>query len=59
VPRQKPIKSPCEPKPSPTVEVGSKNAQEIPILSNELELLDGHLDEVIAYVVKNGRINGE
>ena len=32
---------------------------EIPIQPSELELLGGHLDEVIAYVVKKDKIDGE
>jgi len=59
VPQPRPNKPSTTIKPDSIVEVRSKNVGEIPILSNELELLDGHLDEVIAYVVKNGRIDGE
>lgn len=29
---------------------------EIPILAEELDLLDGVLDEVIAHVIKNGKL---
>ena len=32
---------------------------EVPILSQELDLLDGHIDEVVAFVVQHGKLDKE
>ena len=46
-------------KPSVGVEVSQPEAVNVPILSQELELLDGHIDDVVAFVVKHGKLDDE
>jgi len=42
-----------------SVQIHWEDAAEIAIVSRELELLDGYLDNVVAHVVKSRKINSE
>ena len=46
-------------KPSVQVDAVQSEPVEVPILSQELDLLDGHIDEVVAFVVKHGKLDKE
>ncbi len=46
-------------KPPSQADAVQVEAGAVPILSQELDLLHGHIDEVVAFVVKHGKLDKE